>query len=89
MFGKDLKERKFVVMDGSDKRFVKEIIGVIEMTVGKPRIFNGKKIKYQRMNPDHPTMLVFTVKSNYRSWDMMRRILEKQYPAQCVFTAPL
>lgn len=89
MFGKDLKERKFVVMDGSDKRFVEEIIGVIEMTVGKPRIFNRKKIKYQRMNPDHPTMLVFTVKSNYRSWDILRGILEKQYPEQCVFGAPL
>lgn len=90
MFGKsELKERKFVVMDGSNKRFLKEIIGVIEMTVGKPNIFNGKKIKYQRLNPDHPTMMVFTIKSDYRSWSMARKILEKQYPEQCVFTAPL
>lgn len=88
MFGK-MEERRFVVMDGSDKRFVKEIIGVSEMIMGKSGLFNKRKIKYQPMSRNCPTMLVFTITSDYRHWDVLRRILEKQYPAQCVFGAPL
>lgn len=86
---KELKERKFVVMDGSDKRFVREIIGVIEMIMGKPGMFNKRKIKHQRMAKDLPTMRVFTITSDYRRWSVLREILEKHYPEQCIFGAPL
>lgn len=88
MFGRKEK-RQFVVMDGSDKRFVKEVIGITEMCVGRPLIFKKRKIKYQPLTGSHPTMLVFTIRSDYRSWNNLRRILVKNYPEQCVFGAPL
>lgn len=84
---KDKRERRFVVMDGSDKRFLKEIIGVVEMVVGRPLVFKKRRIKYQALNKSHPTMMVFTIRSNYSAWSQLRKILEKVYPEQCVFDA--
>lgn len=84
---KDNRERRFVVMDGSDKRFLKEIIGVVEMIVGRPLVFKKRKIKYQALDRSHPTMMVFTIRTNYANWSQLRKILEKVYPEQCVFDA--
>lgn len=83
------KIRKFVIMDGSDKKFIKEIIGVIEMSVGRPLIFEKRRIRCQRLNKSHPTMLVFTIRSRYDEFRQVRMILEKLYPEQCLFDAPL
>ena len=87
----DKKERKFVVMDGSDKRFMKEVIGVAEMVTGNTHWFNKiiRNIKCRALDRNHPTMKVVTIKSNYRNFDELRKILEKQYPTQCVFDAVL
>ena len=91
MFGN--KKRNFVVMDGSDKNFVREIIGNCEMCIGRPRFNILKKIfrqiRYRSLDKDHPTMLVFTIKSNYADWDLLRKNLTMNYPAQVVFDAPL
>ena len=92
MFG-NRKKRKFVVMDGSDKKFLEEIIGNCEMIIGRPRFGIMKRlfgmIRYRRLDKNHPTMMVFTIKSNYADWDLLRKNLTRNYPAQVVFDAVL
>lgn len=83
----DKKKRKFVVMDGSDKRFMKEVTGVVEMVTGKTRWFN--RVRPRALDRNHPTMKVITVKSGYRYFDAIRHILERDYPEQCVFDVVL
>lgn len=90
MFGKK-KERSFLIMDGSDKKFVKEIKSLSEMFVCRSRIINALfgRIKVRSLDANHPTMKVVTIKSGYRSWSDLRKLLEKNYAEQCVFDAPL
>lgn len=90
MFGKK-KIRHFVIMDGSDKEFVQCIRGLTEMYIGKSRIMNilFGRIRIRRLDRRHPTMLVVTVRSTNRPWTELRKVLERDYPEQCVFNAPL
>lgn len=90
MFG-EKKVRRFVIMDGSDKDFVQNIRGLAEMYVCKSKILNilTGRIKIRRLDKQHPTMKVVKVKSGYRQWSELRKILERDYSAQCVFDAPL
>lgn len=90
MFGKKV-ERNFVVMDGSDKHFMKEVIGVTEMVTGNTRWINRlrKNIKCRALDRNHPTMKVVTVRSGYRKFNELRKMLTEKYPAQCVFDVEL
>lgn len=89
MFGKN-KERCFLIMDGSDKNFVKEVIGVVEMMTGNTHWFDKiRNIKCCVLDKTHPTMKVIKVKSGYRQFSEARKLLETRYPEQCVFDAPL
>ena len=85
------KERNFVIMDGSDKKFVKEVIGVTEMVTGNTHWFNRlmKNIKCCAMDRNHPTMKVITVRSNYKQFDQLRTVLTNKYPEQCIFDVVL
>ena len=83
----DKKERKFVVMDGSDKRFLKEVTGVVEMATGKTHWFN--RVRPRVLDRNHPTMKVIAVKSGYQQFDTIRHILERDYPEQCIFDVAL
>lgn len=91
MFGKNIKKRRFVIMDGSDKDFVQNIKGLAEMYVCKSRIINflTGKIRIRRLDKQHPTMKVVTIRSTYRDWSELRKLLERDYSEQCVFDAPL
>lgn len=90
MFG-NKKERNFVIMDGSNRRFVKEIISIVEMETGNMHWFNKLKrnIKCRALDRNHPTMKVVTIKGYYQDFDELRRVLTRDYPAQCIFDAPL
>lgn len=80
MFG---KERSFIIMDGSDNRFLEEIKGLAKMVIGHGRV------KIRNLDKTHPTMKVVYVRSGYADYDYLRKLLEREYPAQCVFDAPL
>lgn len=81
MFG---KKRSFVIMDGSDKNYVNEIKGLSKMIIGKFR-----RIKIRKLDRNHPTMKVVTIRSGYRQWCELRKILERDHSDNCVFDAPL
>lgn len=85
------KKRTFVIMDGSDKDFVKGIRGLAEMCIGRSWIINNLfgRIRVRRLDKQHPTMKVVSIRSGYRQWYELRKILERDYPEQCVFDAPL
>lgn len=82
MFG-ERKVRRFLIMDGSDIRFLEEIKGLAKMVIGHGRV------KIRKLAKTHPTMKVVAVKSGYRQWTEIRKLLEELYPEQCVFDAPL
>lgn len=90
MFG-EKKERSFIIMDGSDKNYVKEVRSLCEMIIGKSRIINilFGRIRVRRLDRNHPTMKVVTVRSTYRPWSELRKLLERDHSGQCVFDAPL
>ena len=88
------KERIFIVT-GTDEFLKNEIIGVCEMIVGMPaiwkfgkvfrRIFkNFRRIKYRTDKQDN-TKLIFTIKSYYADWELLRKILQRSYPTKVVF----
>ena len=87
MFGNRKEKRSFVVMDGSDPRFMKEVIGIAEMMTDKTRWFN--KIRSRKLDKSHPTMRVVTIKCDYESFDRLRLLLTKHYPEQCIFDVVL
>jgi hypothetical protein len=78
------KKRKFVIMDGSDVQYVNEIKGLSKMVIGR-----FKRIKIRKIDRDHPTMKVVTIRSGYRKWSELRKIIERDHSEQCIFDAPL
>lgn len=93
MFGKK-EERNFEV-NTKDDFTTKQIIGICEMVVGRPLIWELgrvariifkklRRIKY-RVDKNDPTKLIFTVKSHYADWDLLRKILERNYPTMVKF----
>ena len=91
MFGKNVKERSFLIMDGSDKNYVKEIKSLCKMYIGRSWIINNLfgRIKIRRLDRNHPTMKVVTIRSTYRPFSDLRKTLERDHSEQCVFDAPL
>lgn len=87
MFGNRKEKRSFVVMDGSDPRFMKEVIGTAEMMTGKTHWFN--KIRSRKLDKQHPTMRVISIKCGYEEFDRLRLLLTEQYPEQCIFGVAL
>lgn len=86
MFG-NKEKRSFVVMDGSDPRFMKEIIGVAEMMTGKTHWFN--KIRPRKLDKSHPTMKVISIKCGFEQFYRLQSILTCLYPEQCIFDVNL
>ena len=72
---------KTVIMDGSDKKKVKEITSIFEMMKNK----RFSKIKAKPIDANHPTMLVFTTLMSAQRYHDTRRIINQAYPGLCVF----
>lgn len=90
---REMKERQFLIMDGSDKVFVCNIIGYVEMTIGAIFWYNKlklfKRVKCQKLDRNHPSMKVVTVKCTYRDYCEIRKFLTEKYPEQCIFDVNL
>lgn len=80
-------KKKFVtvVMDGSDKEVLNEIIGIHGSYVYP----NDKKITCHPMGKDHPTMMVISLKCSEKVYDNITSIVEKKFPGLCVFNVIL
>lgn len=78
-----IKKYKTVIMDGSDKKKVKEITNIFDMIKNK----RFSKIKAKPIDGDHPTMLVFTTIMSTQRYHDARRIINQAYPGLCVFDA--
>lgn len=72
---------KTVIMDGSDKKKVKEITSIYEMSQNR----RFSKIKAKPIDKEHPTMLVFTTLMSAQRYHDTRRIINQTYPGLCVF----
>ena len=80
-----IKMYKTAIMDGSDKKKVKEITSIFEMMKNK----RFGKIKAKQVDKDHPTMLVFTTIMSAQRYHDTRRIINQAYPGLCVFDAKM
>ena len=79
MFGRE--NFMITVKCGSDKTIMNEIIGVIDMLIGRQY---GKTIG-RIVDDDKPDLKVIIVRTSYRTFYMIREILEAQYPDVCGF----
>lgn len=74
---------KTVIMDGSDKKKVKEITSIFEMIQNR----RFSRIKAKPIDKDHPTMLVLTTLMSAQRYHDTRRIINQAYPGLCIFDA--
>ena len=79
MFGKE--NFMITVKDGSDKNIMNEIIGVIDMLIGRR---HGKTIG-RIIDEDRPDFKVIIVRTSYKTFYMIREVLEISYPNMCGF----
>lgn len=80
-----IKKYTTVIMDGSDKKKVKEITSIFEMMKNK----RFSRIKAKPIDKDHPTMLAFTTIMSAQRYHDTRRIINDAYPGLCVFDAKM
>lgn len=73
-------KRTIVVMDGSDLKKVYKIIGIVEMLA-----FNRSKVKMESLDAAHPTTKVIKFKSTRTDYNLIKEIIEIDYPALCSF----
>lgn len=79
MFG--YKKYVTVIMDGSDRYVVREILGIVNM-VTKRRF---GKMRCRKLDSNHPTMKIIKTWTNAETYRQMRRTIELQYPGLCAF----
>ena len=78
-------KRKFatVVMDGSNKDALNEIIGIHGSYVDH----NDNKISCLTMCKNNPTIIVIKLKCIKKIYDSFTAAVEKKFPGLCVFNA--
>lgn len=79
MFG--YKKYVTVIMDGTDRRIVREIIGIINMMCNR----RLGKMKCRKLDANHATMKVIDVYTSAEMYRQTRRLIEKAYPGLCIF----
>lgn len=75
------KKSNVVIMDGTNTKVLKSIIGVIEMINGK---FRGK-IECRDAGDNYPSMKVIEFKTDKERLNEIQEIIEESYPALCLF----
>lgn len=78
-------EQTTVIMDGSDRRTVREIMRLIDAVSGTKH----GKAKCRRLDGKHPTAKVIISKSTGRVYDKIREILDERYPGLCIYNPPM
>ena len=77
------EKRNVVIMDGSRKELVNDIKSIVEMFTGRRRWFN--RIRPKKLDKKHPTMIVMEFKMNSDDFECLKRLLEREHPAQCSY----
>ena len=77
------EKRNVVIMDGTNKKVVKDIVSIIEMLTGRMRWFN--KIRPKKIDRQHPNMLAIKFRMTESDFGYLQRLLDKEHPAQCAY----
>lgn len=72
-----------VIMDGSDRSIVKDIIDTVDLITGNR---HGKS-RVRAIDSAHPTMKVVETITNYDTYAIIKEVIEVGYPGLCVFNA--
>ena len=76
------KENFMIIMDNaSNKEVVDNITGVVDMLI-KRRY--GKTIS-RMLDENNPDLRVIVVRTTYKNFNIIREIIETQYPKFCTF----
>lgn len=75
------RKRNVVVMDGSNKEVLNEVIGLFGV-VAYP---NGGKFTHRPLDENHPNMIVIEAKLRKNEFENARQILEEIYPGLCIY----
>ena len=74
------KKRNLVIMDGSNIETVKAVLGVVRMIGGDKCI---KRCK--RLDDSHPTMKVINYRTDSRTSEDIKEVLDKVWPGLCIY----
>lgn len=72
-----------VIMDGSNRSIVKDIIDTVDLITGNR---HGQS-KVRALDSDHPTMKVVETITNDGTYAIIKEAIEVGYPGLCVFNA--
>ena len=81
MFG--YKNYVTVIMDGSDRKVVRDVIGIINMMCNR----RFRKMRCRKLDAGHPTMKVIRTYTSAETYRQTRLLIEKVYPGLCTFDA--
>lgn len=85
MFKNRRKKYSTVIMDGSNKETVENILRWFDCFTNR----RFGKTKCRPLDKNHKTMLVVNVKLYEDSYELLQSSIEKVYPALCVFNPPM
>lgn len=72
------KKYTTIVMDGSNEKVLNDIINGMETAT------HGKA-ECRPLDDDHPTMMIIETKTNKKTYNIIRDVVEFMYPGLCVF----
>lgn len=76
------KENFMIIMEnGSEKEVVENITGIVDMMIKKRY---GKTIS-RMLDESNPDLRVIVVRATYKNFNVIREIIEAQYPKFCTF----
>ncbi len=82
ILGNFKKQHKVIVMDGTNKKSLGEIIGIIGMLA----YGNGRgRFTYRQLDEQHPSIYVVEFKSNLNEFSNIIDLLDERHPGLCIY----
>jgi hypothetical protein len=76
---------QFIVMDGSDERVMDNIIGLVNHITKDLFV----EATCRPLDDKHKTMIVVETVMDDETFELVQKLIEKRWPALCVFNPPM
>lgn len=83
MIGTIVKDYKTLIMDGSNKEVVDEILNTMDVFIG------DEHVTCEPLDSKHPTIIVINTKTDEFAYAITKAMIEKLYPGLCIFNPPM
>ena len=83
MTGTIVKNHTTVIMDGSNREVVNDILNAMDVFVG------CEHVECKPLDSKHPTMMVVETTADEFTYGIAQNVIENLYPGLCVFNPPM